>query len=247
MFQIKNIERIIRLFEEYKTQYNKPDIIGILPMPIKELSSEYMAYTNNDELMNCIKNLKNVTLYYNKKLFSNCDEYIKAVLFHEFTHISDAYNFVGLNNPNTLMTTYSEFNAKKIEILVKCNGKVPLLDDAICDEGGTTTPREEIQNYLDMIVNISKTAKLYSDKIQERKAWLWNSYIKSYSWMFAYLSFFENTQQKYFDECFEKLDIYGQKTLAKNIYKKIQNLEDVKENPQQLISDVLDLYYVCFE
>lgn len=247
MFQIKNIDRIIRLFEEYKKKYNKPDIIGIIPIPIKELSANEMAYTDNVELMDCITNRTSVTLYYNKKLFSCPDEYIKAVLFHEFTHISDAYNFTGMEYSNILMGTYSEFNAMKIEIIEKCNGKKVMLDDVICDEEGTTTPRKEIEDYLDTIVKISEMAKLYSDKIQERKGWLWDSYIKSYSWMFAYLSFYEKTQPEYFKECFERLNLFDQKMMAEKIYLKIKNLEEIKENPQQLISDVLDLYNLCFE
>lgn len=246
MFQKKNINKIRQLYEVYKKQYNKSDIIDILPLHIREKSSNDMAYTDNEELMECIANGTSVTLYYNKKLFSCPDEYIKAVLFHEFTHISDAYNFIGMEYSNILMGTYSEFNAMKIEIIEKCNGKT-MLDDVICDEDGTTTPRKKIEDYLDTIINISKMAKLHSDKIQERKGWLWDTYIKSYSWMFAYLSFYEKTQPEYFNECFERLNLFNQKMLAEKIYMKINNLEDIKENPQQLISDVLDLYYLCFE
>lgn len=247
MFQKKNINKIKQLFEVYKKQYNKSDIIDILPLLIREKSPDNMAYTDNEELMDCIANGTSVTLYYNKKLFSCPDEYIKAVLFHEFTHISDAYNFIGMEYSNILMGTYSEFNAMKIEIIEKCNGKIVMLDDVICDEDGTTTPRKKIEDYLDRIINISKMAKLYSDKIQERKGWLWNSYINSYSWMFAYLSFYEKTQPEYFKECFERLNLFEQKMLAEKIYMKIKNLEEIKEKPQQLISDVLDLYNLCFE
>lgn len=242
-----NKQRIISLYDEYKKRNKKLDIIDIIPMQIKTSSSDEIAYTDNEELMYCISNGVSVNLYYHKKLFSCQDEYIKAILFHEFTHISDAYNFVGFDYSNILMSTYSEFNAMKIEILVKGNGKAPMLDDLICDENGTTTPRKEIEDYLNSILDISKLVMQYPEKIQEKKGWLFNLYVKYYSWMFAYLFFYERTQRMFFESCFEKLELYEQDVFAKRIYEKIQNLDDIKSDPQKLLSDVVDLYNSYFE
>ena len=243
----QRVYRIINLYKEYKTCYDKLDIIGIIPQPITELSSGEMAYTDNKELMECIINKKDVTLYYNEKLFQCSDEYIKAVLFHEFTHISDAYNFVGMEYSNFLMSTYSEFNAMRVEILLKNNNKIPMLDDKIYDENGITTPKKEIEDYLNLIINTFEAARLFPDKIKEREEQAWNLYLRSYSWMFAYLSFYEETEQKYFESCFKKLEKSKQKELAKKLYKEMQDLEYIKTNSENFVLDITDLYILCFE
>lgn len=239
--------RINNLYQEYKIKYGKSHIIGILPEPIKDLSAEQIAYTDNVELMDCIVNGENVTLYYNEKLFRSSDEYIKAVLFHEFTHISDAYNFVGYENSNILMSAYSEFNAMKIEILLKNQNRVPMLDDKICEENGMTTPKKEIESYLDSILKIIKLTKSHPDKIKEIEERVLEYYIKWHSYLFAYLSFYEKTQELYFESCFKKMNKYRHEAVAKKLYKDVQNLGYIKSNPEELINDVSNLYSLCFK
>lgn len=238
--------RINNLYQEYKIKYGKSHIIGILPEPIKDLSAEQIAYTDNVELMDCIANGEDVTLYYNEKLFRSSDEYIKAVLFHEFTHISDAYNFVGYENSNILMSIYSEFNAMKIEILLKNQNRVPMLDDKICEENSMTTPKKEIESYLDSILKIIKLTKSQPDKIKEIEEMFSEYYIKWHSYLFAYLSFYEKTQELYFESCFKKMNKYRHEAVAKKLYKDVQNLEYIKCNPEELINDVSNLYSLCF-
>ena len=54
--------RILNLYEEYKMEYEKLGLIGIVPNPIMDLTTKDIAYTDNAELMDCITHKKNVTL-----------------------------------------------------------------------------------------------------------------------------------------------------------------------------------------
>ena len=200
-------------------EYEKLGLIGIVPNPIMDLTTKDIAYTDNAELMDCITHKKNVTLYYSEKLFQCSDRFIKAVLFHEFTHISDAYNFVGMEYSNFFMSTYSEFNAMRVEILLKNGNKIPMLDDTICDENGVTTPRKEIEGYLNFIINTFKSSRMYPEKIKE----------------------------KYFESCFNRLEKCKQKELVKELYKEIQSVEYIKSDSQKIVLDIVDLYSLCFE
>ena len=85
-------DKVMKYYEEYKETYDKHNIIGIMLCECDDYTM--LAHTNNEELMNCIKNESDVTLYISPKFKLCSEQYIKAVLFHEFTHISDAYNFV---------------------------------------------------------------------------------------------------------------------------------------------------------
>ena len=239
--------RILNLYEEYKMEYEKLGLIGIVPNPIMDLTTKDIAYTDNAEMMDCITHKKNVTLYYSEKLFQCSDRFIKAVLFHEFTHISDAYNFVGMEYSNFFMSTYSEFNAMRVEILLKNGNKIPMLDDTICDENGVTTPRKEIEGYLNFIINTFKSSRMYPEKIKEKAEQIGSIFLKSYSWMFAYLSFYEETEKKYFESCFNRLEKCKQKELVKELYKEIQSVEYIKSDSQKIVLDIVDLYSLCFE
>lgn len=149
-------DKVMKYYEEYKETYDKHNIIGIMLCECDDYTM--LAHTNNEELMNCIKNESDVTLYISPKFKLCSEQYIKAVLFHEFTHISDAYNFVGDDNSIFLMNTYSEYNATRIEIIERCRNKSVVLDEAICGEKGNITLREEIEDKIDTIIMILETS-----------------------------------------------------------------------------------------
>ena len=245
MISPNEVDRILNLYEQYKEQYGKDNMIDIIPC--EDGDSDYLAYTNNEELSECIINKTAVTLFVNPKFLSYSDEYIQAVMYHEFTHISDAYNFIHISNSNILMSTYSEFNAMRVEIMEKCNSKVIGLDDVICGEGENTTPRKEIEDNLETIIMISQIPRLDSKRAEEREGYLFNMLIKSYAYLFAYLSFFENTNYDYVEKCFEKLNQYNQKELAKKMYRDIFDIGHILENPTELMFDVLDIRNAVFE
>lgn len=246
MLRIVEKKKILLMYEEYKKEYGKDNMIKISPKIIREKSPNELAYTNNPELENCIVNNGSVTLFYSKKLFKCPKEYIKAVLYHEFTHIVDCYNFYNFDNSNLIMSTYSEFHAMQVEFLENCNGNIVKIDEKIWGEDGNTTPRKQIEDYLDTILKISKMVKDYGAQVQDKIGMFAEMYIKSYSWMFAYLKFYEKTESEYFEYCFDKLDEYGYKFMAKILYLEIQNLEEIKQNPNRLLGVITKLYELCF-
>ncbi len=227
---------IMAYYEEYKKQYEL-DIINIVPKAINNTSIMEIAYTDNEELVNCIKKNIPVTFYYSKKLFKSSEKYIKATLYHEFTHIKDCYNFMKVENSAFLMSSYSEYNAKQIEFFLRCNEQQDVgLDCKICDEKGKITPRQEIEQYLRFIIGVSN----YEDKMED----MVNSFVKYMFWMFAILSFYESSEPKYFQSCFDRMN-YECRIFAKRLYQEVQDIEKIKENPNVLASMVIKLVMVC--
>lgn len=240
-------DKVMKYYEEYKETYDKHNIIGIMLCECDDYTM--LAHTNNEELMNCIKNESDVTLYISPKFKLCSEQYIKAVLFHEFTHISDAYNFVGDDNSIFLMNTYSEYNATRIEIIERCRNKSVVLDEAICGEKGNITLREEIEDKIDTIIMILEIAKKDSQKMVEDKmdSFMFDNLIKAYSYLLAYLSFFEETEPNYFEDCFKKINEYEQFAIGKRIYNDVQCLDKILNNPEIIIGDIVELYKVYFE
>ena len=229
-------------YEEYKKQYEL-EIIDIVPKAINDTAVMEIAYTDNDELVNCIKQNIPVTFYYSKKLLKCSERYIKATLYHEFTHIKDCYNFVNVENSTFLMSSYSEYNAKKIEFFLRCNEQQNIgLDCKICDEKGKITPKQEIEQYLRFIIGVSnrKQASDFGDKV----GIIVNSFVKYMFWMFAILSYYEFSEPKYFQSCFDRMDD-GCRIFAKRLYQEVQDIEKIKENPDELAAVVLKLIMVC--
>lgn len=244
MWQAIEKSIIKTLYEKYKREYNRHNMISIVPKVINDSSSTDMAYTNNEELKHCISSGTSVTLCYNKKLFSCSRKYIRSVLYHEYTHIYDCYEFYNLDYSNLLMSTYSEFHAMRVEFLIKSNNKTIMIDDEICDENGVTTPRKEIEGYLNDILKNSKAAHKHPEQVQKKMPELTPFMIKSLSWMLAYLSFFEISETQYFQNCFERMGKYKPKVEA--LYSKMQNLDDTKNNPTDLALLTTDLVGMCF-
>lgn len=239
MFQFIYKKKIRKSYYEYRKQFNL-DIIDIEPKFISDSSGE-MAYTDNEELVDCIKQNKSVTLYCNKRLFKCQPTYINAILYHEFVHISDCYNFFDCDNPNILMSAYSEANAKKMEYLVQCNNRAVELDYEICGEDGMTTPRKEIEEYLNIIISIADLkVPIPEDKIAD----IGCMFTKSFSYMFGLLSFYETSEPEYFQGCFDRMDeSYG--SLAKRLYQEIQDVNNIKKNPSRVVEMVTNLVIIC--
>lgn len=239
--------QILCYYEEYKEEYNNKNLIGIIPCECND--NTILAHTNNDELMNCIKNMTDITLYISPKITRCSEQYIRAVLFHEFTHISDAYVFAECDNAAILMSAYSEFNATKIEIMERCKNKSITLNEVICGEEGNITLKEEIEdkiNTIFMILEITKTApqKMIEDKID---SFLFDSLIKTYSYLSAYLSFFEETEPNYFEYCFNKMNEYEKLAIGKRIYNDVQCLDKILNNPEIIIGDIVELHRTYFQ
>lgn len=247
MYDIINKTKIVKAYEEYKIENNKNDMLGIMPKIIKSNESDQIAFTNNIELKKSFEEGKTINLYYSKRLFKCSKDYIKAVLYHEFTHIADFYLFRGLEGLDLLMSTYSEFHAMKVEFLMRCKNELKMLDDVICGETGDTTPRKEIEEYLDNILMVLSISENHSDRMSEKMEMLVNMYIRSFSWMFALLSLYEDTEKEYIESCFKRLSKYGYEDMAKSLYKEIQDINKIMENPNRLLTAISELFIACFE
>lgn len=246
MFSKDFYDQVLNYYEKYKEEYNKKNLIGIIPCECDD--DTMLAYTNNEELMDCIKNESDVTLYVSPKFMLCSEQYIKAVLFHEFTHISDAYNFVGYDNFNFLMSTYSEYNATKIEFMQRCKNEIVTLDKVVCGEKGNTTLREEIEEKLDCVLMIPKMTE-YERKELLRKGMegvFFKFFIKNLSYLLAYVSFIEITEEEYFQNCFKQLEDYGLYDITKKIYNEVQNWEEILDNPDFIIMEIMKIYWMYF-
>lgn len=239
MFQLIYKNKIKKAYNKYRKQFNL-DIIDIKPKFI-DVSAGDMAYTDNVELVDCIKQNKPVILYCNKKLFKCKPIYRDAILYHEFVHISDCYNFFDCDNPNILMSAYSEGNAKKMEYLVQCNNRVVELDCEICGEDGITTPRKEIEEYLNFIISVSDLkVPIPEDKIAD----IGCMFTKDFSYMFGLLSFYETSEPEYFQSCFDRMN-ESYRSLAKRLYYEVQDVNNIKKNPSKIIEMVTNLVAIC--
>ncbi len=113
------IDKILKFYEEYKLYMDLQD--NVLPnlIPILENDNiiDTLAHINSDEIT-----LETANLYYCSKLFNQSEQFQKAKLFHEFTHILDYINLFKCYNREDLdliLSTYSEYHASQIELA--CN------------------------------------------------------------------------------------------------------------------------------
>lgn len=117
------IDFILQCYEEYKIFMDlEPDILPQI-MPVEESYQEETngknpwAYINEDEIGH-----SSINLYYNSKLSQNRRDFIKAILYHEFTHIYDGILYKDKYNEDIfsgIMHTYSEYHAAQIELACK--------------------------------------------------------------------------------------------------------------------------------
>lgn len=108
MFTKDNIEKEIHMYEKF-TKCKLPDRIDIM---YENISSNAIVYKNEIVNGNNVIHLSNL----NNKYF---EEYQKAILWHEFTHISDIINFSKTMNEKQIsgvISTYSEAHATEIEL-----------------------------------------------------------------------------------------------------------------------------------
>lgn len=111
--------KILTFYEEYKKYMDLQDNIFPELTPVLEEDNiiNTLAHINTDEMTS-----KNVNLYYCLKLFGFSEQFQKAKLFHEFTHILDYINLSKCYNGENLakiLSIYSEYHASQIELA--CN------------------------------------------------------------------------------------------------------------------------------
>ena len=107
-------EYIFTCYEIYKEIMKCPNLPSIVPTQIKS-PGKAIAYVMSDEIYG-----KTVPLYYSFELEKCLEQFIRAKLFHEFTHIFDGnvgYNIYLKANYIAYLSLYSEYHASQIELL----------------------------------------------------------------------------------------------------------------------------------
>ena len=106
-----NDYKIQQLYSKYQNKYtlNLPKIKYIKYVN----SNDFWARFNTNDLYN-----KEYILYICKDLLNKNNPFIRQILFHEFTHLSDSLQFTGksLEEFKNIMVSYSEFHASKREM-----------------------------------------------------------------------------------------------------------------------------------
>lgn len=239
------IRKINNYYEEYKCKYNQENIIGIIVCESDDNTS--MAYTNTPELKESIKNKEAVNLYVNPKLMNFSEDYIRAVLFHEFIHITDAYIFLDYKNTEILMSVYSEYHAKRVEIYELCRDGKITLDKKINGENGTTSLRKEIESGVEWILDIFDAMELGAKQVEESFLYCFNQLITQYAYLFAHLSLVEDIDKKYCESCLNRVKKYEKWGITEELYLKVKNLEDILKNPSEMDTLIFKLYDKCLE
>ena len=135
----------VKIFcKEYMRIYN----FNIMPAIKKKRNATSMAYIKSEECYND----KFYCIYLNKKYKNYTIGMIKAIIFHEMTHISDTVTFQNLSYKDFIMTmsTYSEIHAAEIELEARMlSGKDPItIQSLVWDSDGFISIEDLIKNRI---------------------------------------------------------------------------------------------------
>lgn len=145
---------------------------------------------------------KNYTLYINEKLTQMNERFIRCVLFHEFTHLADSYQFADAEYIvfKYIMYTYSECHASEIELIQK----IKLINEPISIQSVMYTGetlKEFMDNTLSDVKHDIMKAISYNNTISIRSLYYFCGYLKAleeYKITFNYhIRFQENLLTQY--------------------------------------------------
>ena len=145
---------IQEMYKKYQAKYNLslPSIDKICY--VKDV--DFWARFNSDDLYN-----KKYVLYVDANLLDQNKKFIKQILFHEFTHLSDSLDYLSysIDDFKRIMTSYSEFNASKremVERLEEVSDESISLQTEITHAGILTINSFMKQSYEFMIKDLKK-------------------------------------------------------------------------------------------
>lgn len=158
-------EFIYKCYEDFKNfmcldSNSLPDITPKLINQPDDITGKYpCAYINGNEIGN-----NPINLYYDITLPNYKMEYIKGVLFHEFTHIMDGI-VLKENYPYNkfieLMKTYSEYHAVQIELGCKVGFRnIHSCHKINLDKTFVYHQNEKVKITSDYIANLADVAKI---------------------------------------------------------------------------------------
>lgn len=109
---LQNDLMIQEIYKKYQIRYSIS--LHRIQKIIYVSNKDSWAYFKTEDLYN-----KRYVLYVNPQLLNNGKRFIKQLLFHEFTHLTDSLLFTDktLKEFKYLMTSYSEFHASKREMI----------------------------------------------------------------------------------------------------------------------------------
>ena len=103
---------ILEIYKKYQIRYSisLPKIQKIIYVNNKDAWASFRT----EDLYN-----KRYIFYVDSKLLKNKRQFVKQILFHEFTHLADSLELVGktLKEFKYIMSSYSEFHASKREMI----------------------------------------------------------------------------------------------------------------------------------
>lgn len=175
MRKLNSIDKTIvyKHFNDYKKQYNQHElhIDNIVMAENKSYWAEFVV----KELYN-----KNYTLYINEKLTQMNERFIRCVLFHEFTHLADSYQFADAEYIvfKYIMYTYSECHASEVELIQK----IKLINEPISIQSKMYTGetlKEFMDNQLSDVKYDIERAINYNEAINIRSLYYFCGYLKA--------------------------------------------------------------------
>lgn len=169
------IEFVWQCYEEYKRFMDlKTDILpqiipSVIIRPENETGKYPYAFVNEDEIGN-----DPINIYYDSNLSNKSKDFIKAILFHEFTHILDGLTFKDMydnRNYMAIMATYSEYHAAQIELACKAKfknirsfRKIDLNKTYVpCEDSMHKIESDYIEPMADSLLVIEKACDYYYD------------------------------------------------------------------------------------
>ena len=122
------INKIYNYYEEYKKFMNITEIPNI----------EIILNTENHPTDSTafVEITSDITLHIDSDVFTYNENYIRGILFHEFTHVYDYVRLKDKENFKDILGTWSEYHASQIELLanlgyanIESETKFNLFDD----------------------------------------------------------------------------------------------------------------------
>lgn len=159
---------INQVFIKYQKEYNLqlPKIEKIVIIKTDDFWARFLS----EDLYK-----RKYILYISSDLFDFNNKFVSQILYHEFTHLTDSLNFLHLDKQDfeTIMISYSEFNAASIEMSKRINqiesNDISLQSEIIYGDGILTVESFMAQSFdkvvqdFELMSNNKNSKNLYYD------------------------------------------------------------------------------------
>jgi predicted SprT family Zn-dependent metalloprotease len=155
---VLNDMKIQQVYNTYQNEY-KIKLPKLRKIKYVE-NSKFWAQCNSNELYK-----KNYILNINNELLMKNNNFIRQILYHEFTHLADSIQFLdrAVEDYRNIMVSYSEFHASKVEMIERIkketNSNNITLETNITHVGTLTIKSFMEQSFNLMKQDLDKMAK----------------------------------------------------------------------------------------